>query len=170
MLDLASRRQAAGKLLTACKFNCTRCIKHQREYTKHYIARYTMWFSLKYGFIVLRREWNGSRNWPFLQIPTGLWQLSVMGSVWLSPPSLRAAWFLSVRCDGLGSPNFLSKQALWDFDQGLKLFKVEKRGKQDTISVDRLKPAYVDPSTIAQRTPKQPSSQEAPNRFDTIIL
>ena len=35
---------------------------------------------------------------------------------------------------------------------------------QDTISVDRLKPAYVDPSTIVQTTPKQPSSQEAPKR------
>ena len=43
----------------------------------------------------------------------------------------------------------------------LSFFKVEKRGKQETISVDRLELARVDPSTIVLATPKiQPSTSK----------
>lgn len=39
-----------------------------------------------------------------------------------------------------------------------KFLKVEKGGNQETISVDRLKLANVDPSTIMLATPKQPKT------------
>ena len=157
-------RQAAGKLLTACKFNCTRCIKHQREYTKHYISKI---YNVVFFEIWLHRAAAGNEtavdNWPFLQIPTGLWQLSVMGSVWLSPPSLRAAWFLSVRCDGLGSPNFSVQTGTLRFWSRTKAFQGrEKRKASALYQLHRLKPAYVD--RIYHSATELPMQLQAPKR------
>ena len=164
MLDLASSETGSRKLLTACKFNCTRCIKHQREYTKHYISKI---YNVVFFEIWLHRAAAGNEtavdNWPFLQIPTGLWQLSVMGSVWLSPPSLRAAWFLSVRCDGLGSPNFSVQTGTLRFWSRTKAFQGrEKRKASALYQLHRLKPAYVD--RIYHSATELPMQLQAPKR------
>ena len=81
------------------------------------------------------------------------------------PHDLHQAKFVFIRRDSHRTP--LQRPYEGPFKvlhPGPKFFKVEKGGKQDTISVDRLKPAYIDPSTIVQTTPKQSSSQEAPKR------
>ena len=62
MLDLASRRQAAGKLFTACKFNRTWCIKHQREYTCVPQALYRMIYNVVFFEVWLHRAAEGMKR------------------------------------------------------------------------------------------------------------
>ncbi|XP_049857510.1 uncharacterized protein LOC126338393 [Schistocerca gregaria] len=47
-------------------------------------------------------------------------------------------------------------------------FKIDKDGKEETVSIERLKPAYTEESTLLPRSAKSPSNVEAKERADSL--